>query len=382
MRAVSGKKASRCWSIAAVLGVLLFVLGSAPLSAQAPRSNFDELISEAATTRMAGDLPRAIQLYRSAVQLKPEWAEGWWYLGLLQYETNAYPSAEESLTRYLELSPNAGPAIALRGLCEFETSDYAQSLKDIESGLSLGAANDARNEQILRYHAALLLTKAGQYQPALQEYTWFAMHGISSPELVLGLGLAGLRAPMLPQDVQPDERPLFTTAGEATYQFLARHNDQAQAAFEQLFLRFPSAANTHYLYGYLLLQSDPDHAIEEFKRDLEISPSNPDGDLMLAWAYLSENDPQAALPYAKKAFGAGPAVRATQLVLGRSLVETGQLKAGIEHLEQAAQNDPNNVEIHIALAHAYSEEGRKEDAWRERMLSIHMESHEATQVAN
>lgn len=382
MRAVSGEKVSSCWSMVAVLGVLLFVQGPAPVLAQDAPSNFDELTSQAAATRTAGDLPHAIQLYQSAVQLKPEWAEGWWYLGLLQYETNAYPSAEESLTHYLDLSPNAGPAIALRGLCEFETGDYAQSLKDIESGLSLGAANDARNEQILRYHAALLLTRAGQYQPALQEYTWFAMHGISSSDLLLALGLAGLRSPMLPQDVHPDQRPLFAMAGEATYQFLARHKDQAQAAFEQLFSHFPNAANAHYLYGYLLLQSDPDRAIEQFKKELEIFPSNADADVMLAWDYLSQNDPKAALPYAQKAFAAGPAVPTAELVLGRSLVDTGQVKSGTQHLEQAAETDPNNVEIHIALAHAYSEQGRKEDARHQRMLSIRLETHGDTQVAN
>ncbi|HTU33232.1 MAG TPA: tetratricopeptide repeat protein [Candidatus Acidoferrum sp.] len=375
------KKCCRC-SITAALTVLLFALCPLAVPAQNAPPSFDELASEASAASTAGNLPQAIQFYQGALQLKPEWAEGWWHLGLLQYETNAYPSAEESLTHYIELSPNAGPAVALRGLCEFETADYAQSLKDIETGLSLGAATDSRNEQILRYHAALLLTRAGQYQPALQEYAWFARNGISSPELLLGLGLAGLRVPTMPKDIQPDQQPLLAAAGEAAYQFLARHEDQAQKAFDDLFRRFPKAVNAHYLYGYMLLQRDPDHAIDEFKQELQVFPTNADADVMLAWAYLSQNDPQAALPFAQKAFAEGPQVPTAQLVLGRSLVETGQLRAGTDRLEKAAEIDPNNVEIHIALAHAYSEEGRKEDAWRERMLSIQIQTHEANQVAN
>jgi hypothetical protein len=41
-----------------------------------------------------------------------------------------------------------------------------------------------------------------------------------------------------------------------------------------------------------------------------------------------------------------------------------------------------NLEIHIALAEAYSEAGRKEDAWRERMESLHPTSSGAAPPAN
>ena len=360
-------------------GLILAPLAS--LRAQNPPS-FDDLSSQAAAARAANDIPRAIQLYQQAVQVNPGWDKGWWSLGLLEYQTNAYPAAQDALTQYLKLAPTAAPAFALRGLCEFETGEYDQSLKDIETGISLGAANQPRNEQILKFHAALLLTKAGRFQEALHEYSWFAENGITNPELLLGLGLAGLRNPILPMEVPADQQALLTAAGDAVYQFLAHHQDQAQQAFEDFFHRFPSTANAHYLYGYLLLQTDPDHAIEEFKRELTVSPASVDADVMLAWAYLLENEPAQALPYAQKSFEAQASASVSLLVLGRSLVETGHLKNGTKYLERAAHVDPNNLEIHIALAHAYSEEGLKQQAWRERMLSIQMENHGTSQVAN
>ena len=380
MGGLKGKRRSAYRRIFVILaGLILAPLAS--LRAQ-NQPSFDDLSSQAAVARTANDIPRAIELYKQAVQLNPGWDKGWWYLGLLEYQTNAYPAAQDALTQYLKLAPRAGPAFALRGLCEFETGDYQQSLKDIETGISLGAANQPRNEQILKFHAALLLTKAGRFQEALHEYGWFAENGITNPELLLGLGLAGLRAPMIPKEIAADQQPLFTAAGDAVYEFLAHHQNQAQHAFDELFRRFPTAANAHYLYGYLLLQTDPDHAIEEFKRELAASPTSIDADVMLAWAYLLENEPARALPYAQKSFGAQPSASVSLLVLGRSLVETGDLKNGTKYLDRAVQIDPNNLEIHIALAHAYSEEGLKQEAWRERMLSIRMENHGTSQVAN
>ena len=129
---------------------------------------FDELVSKASAAREHNELSQAIQLYAQAVQLNPQWPDGWWFLGTLQYNQGVYAPASAALSHYLELKPNAAPALALRGLCEFETGDYQPSLTDIEHAISLGAANDSHNTQVLRYHEGLLLTRLGRFQDALK----------------------------------------------------------------------------------------------------------------------------------------------------------------------------------------------------------------------
>jgi hypothetical protein len=62
----------------------------------------------------------------------------------------------------IELTPNSGVGFAVRGLSEFETGDYQQSLQDIQQGLALGAGNDPRYESILRYHEVLPFTWNGE----------------------------------------------------------------------------------------------------------------------------------------------------------------------------------------------------------------------------
>ena len=359
----------------APLSALLIALAlPSTAAAQIPSHGQGDLIAEAAAARMQNDVPRAISLYSQAVERNPKWPDGWWFLGSLQYGTGAYDSAEEALSRYLQMVPNAGPALALRGLCEFETGKYSQSAADIQQGIALGAANQPRNEQILRYHEAQAQTRVGDYENALKSYTFFAKNGVTNPELLVAIGLAGLRMPLLPKDVPQEQQPLLTAAGDAAYRFLAGDETSAAQAFQQLFQHFPDAPNTHFLYGYLLFATDPDEALTEFLQELKVSPSSADANVMAAWALLLRNRGPEALPYAEAAVKLQPTLPSAQLVLGRSLMEAGDLEQGMEHLEKALQLEPNNLETHLALAKAYSKSGRDDKARRERTICLQLTS--------
>jgi tetratricopeptide (TPR) repeat protein len=360
------------------VAALLFCLLPTFAPAQASPPGFDQIVQEAETAREQDAVPRAIELYGRALQLKPDWPDGWWFLGSLQYDAEAYASGTEALTRYLALVPDAGPAWALRGLCEFETGDYTQSLTDLQHGLSLGAGKEPRDEKILRYHEALLLTRKGNFDGALQEYAALARGKVPNPEVLVAIGLAGLRTPLLPSDLKADKRDLYLAAGNAAFLFLSGDQTAAQPAFQDLFQRFPTAANAHYLYGYLLSRSDAGQALSEFKRELEIAPSNVAAQVMVAWDSLMRNDFATALAYAEKAEAQEPTLPTIPLVLGRALVETGEMKRGTEILEKQSQLEPDNLEIRFALVKAYSKSGRKQDARQERLLCLQMEKSSAT----
>lgn len=375
MRQFRQGPAGRNLSFLAATGLklaLLFVLHPVLSPAQSRPPGFDDLVSKANAARESNDVAQAIDLYGKALQLDPKWPDGWWYLGSLQYTKDSYAAARDSLTHYIDLTPSPTAALALRGFCEFETGEYVQSLNDIQRALSMGAANQPRNEKILRFREAELLTRNGRFEEALQGYAFFAHDQDKNPEVYLGLGLAGLRQPLLPKELPPAERDLYGMAGDAGFRLMAGDQADAKQAFEALFQRFPRAANAHYFYGYLLFTVDPELAIVEFTRELEVSPDNVNGQSMMAWSELSEGNPAAALPYAQRAVALQPLLPVAQLVLGRSLVETGRFAEGMEHLQKALQLQPENLEIHIALARAYSESGRKEDARRERLLSLEM----------
>ncbi len=362
------------------LGLAVLILAFWPVfcSAQANPASFSDLAAKATAARDANDVSGAIELYRQALKLNSQWADGWWFLGSLHYGSGEFTAARDALSHYLELTPNAAPALAMRGLCEFEIGEYPSSLKDIQRALSLGAANQPRNEKILRYHEALLLTRTGRFEDALRSYAFFTRDEDSNPELMLALGLAGLRIPLLPREVKADQQELYVSAGKATFDFMRKDIDAAHAEFERLFQRVPPAPNAHYLYGYLLYATDPEQAVVEFKQELEVNPTNAVAEVMLAWIPLMQNDGAEALPHARKAVAEDPSLSSAQLVLGRALAETGDTKAGIEHLEKTVQLQPDNLEVHLALAKAYSKSGRKDDARRERLLCLEMTKNDTT----
>jgi tetratricopeptide (TPR) repeat protein len=247
--------------------------------------------------------------------------------------------------------------------------------------LALGAANQSRNAHILRYHEALLLTRAGAFDDALQKYGLLARDGVTNPELFVAIGLAGLRTPIFPKDLASSLQDLYLAAGKATFQFMAGDEQAAQQSFQDFFQQSPTTPNAHYLYGYLLFAKDPDSAVVQFKNELEVAPSNAAAHAMLAWASLMRNNPSEALPNAEKAVGEQPALPMAQLVLGRSSVEIGNLRGGIEHLEKALQLEPGNLETHLELAKAYSKSGRKDDARRERLLCLQLTKNDSPPIA-
>ncbi|HEY1499484.1 MAG TPA: tetratricopeptide repeat protein [Acidobacteriaceae bacterium] len=374
-RAVIGwRSRNRHRAIQIALAALTFVAPlnaqTAPSSAPTTQPTFDQITTEADSARRGGDSARASDLYTQALHLNPSWADGWWYLGQIRYGADDYAQAEDAFTRYLNLMPNAAPATALRGLCEFELGQYEPSLLDVQHALALGAADDSRNSQILRYHEGLLLTKLGRFEEALTSYGSFAHQHISNDELLVAVGLAALRIPEFPKDADAAQHAMSAQAGNAAFLLLSGDKTAAATAFQNFFQQYPAVPNLHYTLGYLLYPTDQDAAIAEFQRELTVDPASAIDHTMLAWALLMESSPAEALPEARKAAEEAPALPMAQLSLGRALLETGDTKTAVGILENALALDPKNLEIHIALARAYSESGREDDARRERLASL------------
>lgn len=338
--------------------------------AQDSPSQFDDLSSQAAAARDQQNIPLAAELYGKALALNPNWAEGWWNLGLIDYTVNQYPQAIDAFNHLLKLDPHAVPALAIRGLSEFDTADYDDSLKDLELAIQHGAANDKDHEQILRFHLGLLLTRAGRYWDALSQYRSLAGEHFDSPDFEVAVGLVGMRVPKLPSELNANDSELAGALGKAAYAFLVDDSDRADAQFNDLFARFPTAPNLHYFYGFLLFPHDRDMAVEQFQKEIAINPSNQLANGLLAFTLMYIGRYNDALPVAERALAAEPGMQIAQIALGRSLIETGDEPHGIEILNQVIERDPKNLEAHLGLAAAYSLEGRKEDAYSERVVCL------------
>lgn len=354
---------------------LLVSLSGAVLS-----DTFENLAKTAAEARQGNDIPRAIEVYRSAVALNPRWPEGWWFLGTLLYDGDQYAAARDAFQQFVILQAQSAPAWSFLGLCEFETGDYPKALADIEHGFALGAAKETQLAPVLLYHEALLLTREGQFDAALQKYSEL-LRGMQSGTLhesmLISIGLASLRTPELPNQLEASQKPLYLAGGAAAAFVLAGDYAHAEQAFADLLAKFPNAPNVHYVHGVYLMARDPDEAFREFTRELVIAPDNQAAAAMLALGLLTRGDAEEALPYAEKAAASPRSSPFATYLYGRALTETGRVQRGFPYLQQAEQADPGNPDVHVAVAAAYARAGRPADARRERELAMQMESRDS-----
>ncbi|MGA9586761.1 MAG: tetratricopeptide repeat protein [Terracidiphilus sp.] len=355
------------WTLALLT---LLVVCQKRIQAQEGAPEFGDLISRAAEARDQQNLSLAIELYNQAVQLRPDWGEGWWYLGLLQYNSNRFAPAIESFNHLLELQPGMIPAKALRGLCEFETAAYDDSRRDLEQAVALGAANEPRNGQIIRYHLAQLLTRAGRFEDAVAQYRFFASLTVDDPELLVGLGVAGMRVNSLSRDVPSSDKAFYEAAGKAGFAFMAGNIEESDTLFDRLFLQYPKTANLHLFYAMLVSANAPDVAIGLLQREVLLAPANSYAHGALAMMLMLAGRYGEAVPEGELALAAAPDSQMVQLALGRSLIETGNTKRGSELLNKVLERDPNNLEAHMGLATAYVREGRLDDAYHERRVCL------------
>ncbi len=346
--------------------LLTLLCGSALyVRAQTP-PQFSDLASRAAAARDAGNIPLAVDLYSQAEKLQADWKEGWWYLGVLQYSSGHFAGAIDAFTHLLQLVPTAAPAMALRGLCEFETRAYDDSLRDLASSVEHLPAKDTKNEQIIRFHLAQLLTHAGKFQDALEQYRILAAEHVDAPDLMWGISLAGMRIARFPPEIPEEERDLYRAAGSAAYFLLGGDSEKADDLFAGIFATHPSAPHLHFLYGFLAFQHDPRLAAEQLRKELAVNPEDEYANSMLALTLVLSGQFTDALEPAKRAYAYAPKLEVTQLALGRALAETGDTDRGAELLSKVIERNPGNLEAHLGLASIYSQRGNREEADRER----------------
>jgi len=343
---------------AAVWFVLMLMVAS-PLWPQAPtQPTFAEIEKQAAEARDGKRLEEAVDLYREGLKLRPGWKEGSWYLGTSLYGLKRYPEARDAF-RHLAISqPNNGQAWALAGMCEFELKNYPRSLEYLLRAESTGFAEEQELAFLVHFRIALLLNRAGEPRQALDRLMVIAAKG-TYPEVIEALGLSLLRTPLLPSEIPEQDHDLYTRAGEAMNAYVAHDTESATRLFDELVAAYPDRPNVHFARGAFLMEIAPDQALQEFRREIELNPSNANALLQLARLAIKQGDPEKALAYARRSVKADPNAPAGHRVLGEALLETGEVPAAIQELGIAARLQPEFPQTHFLLAQAYQRAGNK-----------------------
>jgi tetratricopeptide (TPR) repeat protein len=340
---------------------------NAPRKTAAANSvEFERLLAAATAARQGQRWEEAVDLYGRLIRQKPGYVEGYWYQGTSYYSLDNFPQCRDTFRKLTRLAPQNGAAFAFLGLCEFGTKEYDRALEHLLKSRILGVGDTRELASVARYHAAVLMTRIEQYEQALETLGEFAGEGDDNPRVIEAMGLATLRMPFLPIEAPPDRREMVLMAGRASYMMATRNTAASEKAFAALAARYPETPNVHYAYGVFLLQEQPDRAIEEFKRELELQPGHASSLMQIAFEYLKRSDGASALPWAQQAVAAAPREFPAHKALGQALLETGDVDGAIKELLLGIKLAPDSPGLHFILARAYQRAGRTDDAARER----------------
>jgi tetratricopeptide (TPR) repeat protein len=325
-------------------------------------AGFAALEKEAAAAREAGNLERAIELYKKGLASKPDWEEGLFGLGTASYDLERYADASDAFRRLLARDPSSGLTWVLKGLSSFKLKNYDDALAELLQARERGVTAGKDIAEAARYHSAILLTRIEQYEQALAILSDFGLEGNDSPRIIEAMGLATLRMPMLPDDLPGTRRELVMLAGRAQYFQNARQLTAAKNAFETLGSRYPDTPNVHYAYGVMLMGEEPELAIERFKRELRVSPTHVLAKIQIAFAHIKRSEYAEAKPWAEQAVQEAPNQFIAYNALGQIQLALGEVDAAIQSLETAVKLAPDSPPMHFALARAYRAAKRTADA--------------------
>jgi tetratricopeptide (TPR) repeat protein len=349
------------------LVALLFCLpGGVPLLAQtraATASTFASLSAKANDARASDRLDEAVVLYRKALALRPQWAEGWWSLGTIQYERNAYRQAAEAFQKAVAVSPKVGVAWAMLGLCEFELGQDDNALQHIRKGTNLGIGDDPQLRNVVLFHEGALLRRRGWFKEARSTLRSLCWAGVGSGELMQALGMTALQmaAGKLSSSGGPDAE-VVPRVGRAECWAGQKKYDEAKREYDAVVRDYPDYPNVHYAYGWFLLEAeDLPAGIREMEREIKNNPRHVLARVQIA-AHLYKSDSAAGLPYAEQAVKLDPGLPLGHYVLGLLLLDTDDYARAIAEFEIAQRASPGAAKVYLALGAAYARAGRDEEA--------------------
>jgi tetratricopeptide (TPR) repeat protein len=349
----------------------------AQVKSSQPSADFKKLSASADAARDADQLDRAATLYRQALNLRPQWVEGWWSLGTIEYDQNDYAGAASAFSKVKALDAKTGTARVMLGLCEFQLGQDASALRDIEAGKKLGIADDSQLWQVMVYHEGVLLRRAAKFEAAQQQLVRLCSHGVENSDVIRALGLTVLRVPG--KDELPNNSPgagVVSAVGHAECRVAQKKFDQARREYSEVVKTYPQYPNIHYAYGRFLLDlNDTEGAIGQFEQEIKNDPNHVFARLQIAAAKYRV-DSKGGLPFAEAAVKLNPDLPLAHYLLGLLLLDTGESARAVPELETARRGFPNEAQVYFALGNAYARAGRPQDAARARATFLRLNRHQ------
>ncbi len=346
----------------------LVLFAAAWLHAQTSTKEQFEDLSGRAQAALDSRPEEAIQLYKQALAIRPDWPEGWLYMGGALYQRGRYAEATDALRKGIGLAPVFANGWALLGLSESQLDDREQALADIRKGEELGLSGNVQFETAVRVRAAQLLILSSAFDEALAQLQPLTKYPGNPPPVEEAMGLCALASPDDITRITPQRRAVVDLAGKAAWAFASQHRDVAAAGYRQLLAQYPNEPGVHYACGLYLMETDIKAALAEFQKEVQNNPKHWPALLVVASIQIRQGAPERAIESVRAAMKAVPTKYRwlCHVDLGRADLDADNVTAAISELEDAVRQMPSSAGAHFFLAEAYRQAGRKADAEKEK----------------
>jgi tetratricopeptide (TPR) repeat protein len=294
----------------------------------------------------------AEQLFKQAIQEKPDFASAHVDLGLLYLQINRRDDAVPEFKEALRIDPGRSDALsALLGFWRTQARDALRN-GDLEKALAV-------------------LIQAHKMAP-------------QDADITFEFGIVALRMSLLPDAVQAFQEVLNVRKNDpsAIYglgraQMELRKYQEAKELFEHYAQLRPQDASGHYALGFALqaLQQMAD-ARHQFELSIELQPVQTESYFQIGLIELEANNLESAASQFSRVLEHDSKHAGALTGMGRVEFERKQYQKAAELLQRAIASDSSLREGHYYLGLSYARLGQKDDSEKELQIASQLEHEE------
>ena len=287
--------------------------------------------NSAVSLMRGGKAREAVQEFRKAIDLNPDFAEAHYALGVLLMRLGDQPGAKQEFDIVVKLNPDSADAHNNLGALLAQDQNYSEAIWHVLEGLRLNP-KDAK----ARINLSNILIAEGDVEAAIDQ-------------LQAAIGLA------------PENVSLFLYLGRA--QSRAGKSEAAIQSFRHAVELDPHSAPAHRGLGEVWLELGKySDASSEFNSALRIDPSNADTHFQLAKTFLQQGNVADATGHLETAVLLDPTHVNAHVELGKVYVQMKKRDLAEKELRAALALKPDTSAALYPLARLLNESGKSAEA--------------------
>jgi tetratricopeptide (TPR) repeat protein len=294
----------------------------------------------------------AEQLFKLAIQQKPDFASAHVDLGLLLVQTDRQDDAVVEFQEALRLDPDRSDALSpLLAVWRKQAKDAVQH-GDFEKALAalIQAHKTAPQDPDVGFEFGMVALRMSLLPDAVQAFQQVLTIRKDDPNAIYGLGRAQI--------------------GLTKYQ-------DARESFEHYVQLRPNDASGHYALGFALqaLQRMAESQ-RQFEQAIDLQPVQTESYFQLGLIDLEEKKLESAANRFSKVLERDPNHAGALTGMGRVEFQRKEYEKAAELLRQSIASDPKLREAHYYLGMSYARLGKKDESGKELEIASRLEHEE------